>query len=54
MVSVIYSNKFTCCDYYMAESFFTQPLGLDKLGAGLRGGRLVVCNVRMLESYLMI
>ncbi len=54
MVSVIYSNKFTWCDYYMTESFFTQPLGLDNLGAGLRGGGLVVCNVRMLDSFLMI
>ncbi len=54
MVSVTYSNKFICCDYYTTESFFTQPLGLDNLGAGLRGGRLVICNVRMLDSFLMI
>ncbi len=54
MVSVIYANKFTCCGYYMTERFFTQPLGLDNLGAGLRGGRLVDCDVRMLESFFTI
>ncbi len=54
MVSVIYANKFTCSGYYMTERFFTQPLGLDNLGAGLQGGGLVVCNVRMLGSFVMI
>ncbi len=40
VVSVIYSNKFTCCDYYMTESFLIHPKrvtvsNLDSLEAGL-------------------